>query len=310
MVSFTCKRAGYGQSTKTLFVLCLALSACGRSQATVPEASGPMNLEQAREYVLGLVNRDRADAGLEPVERDEVAERAAQRHVEDMARHGFTAHWGTDGSVPEQRYSEAGGTQMVQENAACFFDAVARDLDNDPVFLPSELAKIALAFISEVPPNDGHKRNILKPSHTHLGIGLAKPVGIEQLCMAQEFVDDYGDYDPIPAEAKPGQRIVVAGEVHEPLEFGGVGMAHLALPTPLAPERLNETSTYPIPEPDVVYFPKGFKTPKEVEFDGSRFRIELELDRGPGLYEISVWAKFPDSGDSLMSSSIRTITVQ
>jgi len=269
-----------------------------------------MPLEEARAYVLALVNRDRADAGLEPVERDEVAERSGQRHAEDMSQRGFTAHWGSDGSVPEQRYSEAGGDQMVQENAACFFDGTERELDPDPLFSPDELEKIELAFIGEVPPNDGHKRNILKPDHTHVGIGLAKPKGIPQLCMAQEFVDRYGDYDPLPKEARVGEVITVAGEVHEPLSFGGVGIVRLDLPKPIAPAQLNETSTYPIPQPDVVYFPKGFETPKEVEFDGHRFRIELPLDKGKGLYEISVWAKFPDSGDSLLSSSIRTILVK
>lgn len=286
------------------------IAGCGRGPAELPKATGPMSLEEARAYVLALVNRDRADEGLNPVERDEVAERAGQRHAEDMSRRGFTAHWGTDGSVPEQRYSEAGGDQMVQENAACFFDGTERELDPDPVFLPEELEKIELAFIGEVPPNDGHRRNILKPAHTHLGVGLAKPKGIQQLCMAQEFVDRYGEYDPLPQEARPGDNITVAGEVHEPLEFGGVGIVHLDLPQPMTPAQLNETSTYPIPQPDVVYFPKGFQTPKEVEFDGQRFRIDLPLDKGKGLYEISVWAKFPDSGDSLLSSSIRTILVK
>src|SRR5690606_6268330 len=164
-------------------LLGLFVMGCGRPSTHVPEATGPMTLDQAREYVLALVNRDRSEAGLDPVERDEVAEQAAQRHAEDMSQHGFTAHWGTDGSVPEQRYSEAGGTQMVQENAACFFDGVQRELDPDPRFSADELAKIETAFISEVPPADGHKRNILKASHTHLGVGLAKPVGIQQLCM-------------------------------------------------------------------------------------------------------------------------------
>ena len=269
-----------------------------------------MQLDDARAYVIALVNRDRADAGLNPVERDEVAERAGQRHAEAMSRRGFTAHWGSDGSVPEQRYSEAGGDQMVQENAACFFDGTQRELDPNPVFLPEELEKIELAFIGEVPPNDGHKRNILKPVHTHVGIGLAKPQGIQQLCMAQEFVDFYGEYTALPEKARVGESITVAGEVHEPLTFGGVGIARIDTPKPMTPAELNQTSTYPIPKPDVVYFPKGFETPKEVEFDGTRFTIDLPLDKGKGLYEISVWAKFPDSGDSLLSSSIRTIRVE
>ena len=70
----------------------------------------PMNLEQARRYVLALVNHDRAEHGLAPVVMDDAASRAGQRHAEDMARVGYTAHWGSDGSVPEQRYSEAGGS--------------------------------------------------------------------------------------------------------------------------------------------------------------------------------------------------------
>ncbi len=286
------------------------LAGCGRGPVELPKATGPMNLEQAKDYVLALVNRDRAREGLEPVERDEVAERAAQRHAEDMSAHGFTAHWGTDGSVPEQRYSEAGGVHMVQENSACFFDGVARKLDPNPTFMAQELEKVELAFVGEVPPNDGHRRNILKGSHTHLGVGLAKPEGIEQPCMAQEFVDQYGDYDPIPAHAAVGQSIRVSGEVFEPLEFGGIGLAKQALPRPMSPSELNQTSVYPIPEPDVVYFPKGYQTPKEVHLDGARFDIELELDRGPGLYEISVWAKFPDSGEALGTSSIRTLRVE
>jgi hypothetical protein len=259
---------------------------------------------------LVLVNRDRDEEGLEPVERDEVAERAAQRHAEDMSLKGYTAHWGSDGSVPEQRYTEAGGLQMVQENAACFFDGVERPLDQEPLFLPAELEKIQSAFINEQPPNDGHRKNILKASHNRLGIGLAKPEGIEQLCMAQEFVDVYGEYEAIPERAKPGDEITVAGEVFEPASFGGVGLARIDGAKPLEASHLNSTSTYPIPEPHVVYFPKGFKTPKPVEVDGSRFEIRIPLDRGPGRYEVSVWAKFPDSGDSLVTVSIRTLVVE
>ena len=57
------------------------------------------------------------------------AARAATRHAADIARHGFTAHIGTDGSVPELRYTEAGGTGLVMENVGCFADATSRPLD-------------------------------------------------------------------------------------------------------------------------------------------------------------------------------------
>jgi hypothetical protein len=270
---------------------------------------GPIGLVEARRYVVSLINRDREAAGLEPVAYDEVSEKAGQRHTDDMVKHGFTAHWGTDGSVPEQRYTEAGGADFVQENAACFFDGTERELDPNPSFDPVSLEQIQSAFINEQPPNDGHKRNILKKWHTAVGIGLGKPAGVDQPCMAQEFVDQYGEYETLPREAKPGQQIRVAGEARAPAEFGGVGVGRIEAAKPLTAQHLNATSSYPVPEPETLYFPAGFKTPKPVTLKGNQFSIEFPLDRGPGRYEISIWGRFPDNKAFVMMS-LRTIDVR
>jgi uncharacterized protein YkwD len=276
-----------------------------------PPSPGPLSLERATRLALDLVNHDRAEHGLKAVEWDETAARAAQRHAEDMAAHGFTSHWGTDGSVPEQRYTEAGGTHMVQENSACFFDGVARELDHGPGYLGAELEKIESAFVTEVPPHDGHRQNILKPAHNRLGIGLARPEGLDRPCMAQEFVDQYGEFDPLPAEVGLGQPIRVSGEVRSPATFGGVGLARLDVAKPRDAKALNRTSTYRILDPYAIYFPRGMKTPKPVEVVGARFSIDLVLsDQGrPGRYEVSVWGRFPGS-DALEIVSLRTVLVR
>jgi uncharacterized protein YkwD len=291
-----------------------AISACTRrpaSGAPVPRPAGPLDREAAREYVLELVNRDRGELGLEPVERDEVAEAAAQRHVDDMARHGFTAHWGSDGSVPEQRYTEAGGEHFVMENAMCFFDQEARELDPQPLFDPAELEKIELAFMNEKPPNDGHRQNIIKPVHNRLGIGLAKPIGVPQPCMAQEFVDAYGSYAALPRKARLRQALKIEGEVSDPVKFGGVGVGRIEPMQPISPAKLNTTSTYKVPEPYVLYFPAGYKTPKPVAVNGKQFFIEVPLDHGgrPGRYQVSIWGKYPDKGEELVPISLRTLIV-
>jgi uncharacterized protein YkwD len=296
----------------------LAVSACsGRSASSggkltpVERPQGPAGIEEARAYVLSLVNRDRAAEGLDPVESDETAERAGQRHVDDMAKNGFTAHWGTDGSVPEQRYSEAGGAHFVQENAACFFDGVVRELDPNAHFEPAALEKIQAAFMAEVPPNDGHRKNILKPEHKSLGIGLAIPANVDQPCMAQEFLDEYGEYDELPRSGKLGQKITVSGEVKDPVKFGGVGIGRIDPPKPLDPAHLNSTSLYRVPEPYVLFFPAGFKTPKPVSVKGNSFTIDVSLDDGgrPGRYQVSVWGKYPGS-DALVMVSLRTVDVR
>lgn len=292
----------------------------GQSSGTSPKSGtgpsarpdGPLDLEQAREYALELINRDREEHGLEPVKWDETATEAAQRHAEDMARNGFTAHWGSDGSVPEQRYTEAGGVHFVQENSGCYFDGQERELDKNPEFDPVFIEKMQSAFIDEVPPNDGHRRNILKPVHNFVGIGLAKAAGVSQPCMAQEFLDVYGEYEDLPKTAKLGSKIKVAGEVDAPVKFGGVGIARIAPAEKLTAKHLNTTYTYRIPQPYELYFPAGFKTPKPVTVDGSEFEIELELsDKGrKGRYQISVWGNYPGTGKELVMISLRTIDVK
>jgi uncharacterized protein YkwD len=292
----------------------LLLCGCGprsrRGPATeLAKPTGPLNLKQAREYVLGLVNRDRADLGLETVEHDEPAERAGQGHAEDMVRHGYTAHWGSDGSVPEQRYTEAGGEHFVQENAGCFFDAQTRELDQNPMFDAAELEKVQTAFMSEKPPHDGHRQNIIKPVHNRFGVGLAKAVGLSNVCMSQEFVDAYGEYGELPREAKAGQKLEIEGEVHDPVGFGGVGIGRIEPAKPKSAEELNNTSTYRVPQPDELYHPAGFKTPKPVTLQGRHFSIELAV-RGPGRCEVSIWGKYPGAGDELVMISLRTIRVR
>jgi uncharacterized protein YkwD len=301
-------------SVSTLLLLA-TLGACspgpGRAPQAVPRPSAPAAVDEAIQYMLTLINRDREAHGLAAVELDPIASRGAERHARDMAAHGFTAHWGSDGSVPEQRYTEAGGTDMVQENVACLFDGVPRELDGSPRYDPALLEQLEKMFMDEVPPSDGHRKNILKPKHHRVGIGLAQPAGVNQPCLAQEFVDDWGDYSELPAEAKRSVVLKLEGEIREPLRFGGVGVGRIDLPKPIPAKELNKTSSYRIPQPETLYFPPGFKTPKPVQVDGQKFSIEVGLGKkpGPGRYEVSVWGKEAGSNELFMVS-LRTIMVK
>jgi hypothetical protein len=269
----------------------------------------PLDYAEAQRFVLSLINRDRVKAGLRSIELDEAASRAGARHARDMAENGFTGHVGSDGSVPEQRYTESGGAHFVQENAACVFDAKTRKLESAPRFDAAKLAELHAMFMAEVPPNDGHRRNILKPLHNRVGIGVAQAVGTQQPCLTQEFVDEYGDYEPVPRQAKRGTGVHVAGTVSAPLVFGGVGIGRTDLPRPKRSEELNGARSYAIPAPATMYFTAAFKTPKPVKLEGKRFSIDVELGKDPGLYSISVWAK-EHATSKLFMISMRTVTVR
>ena len=309
------------RSTRWAVLGALALAGCGGGGGggngakdgggPLARPSGPMSRADAQKYVLALVNKDRAAHDLPAVVWDETAAKAGQRHADDMAGHGFTAHLGSDGSVPELRYTEAGGDRMVMENVGCFADGADRTLDPDGQFMAEGLEKIEAAFMNEVPPMDGHKRNILTAWHTSFGVGLAITKGLAIPCMSQEFTDDYGEYDDIPSKATVGAKLKVKGKLHAPAKIAGVGVARVDRPRPMKPAELNKTGGYAIPKPYATYFPKGFKTPIPVEVDGDAFRIELPLsDAGkPGLYTVSVWAKLPQTKDLLMVS-LRTVRVE
>jgi uncharacterized protein YkwD len=285
--------------------------------APVPRPAGLLAHPEAERYMLALINRDREAEGLEPVEWDPIAAKAGLAHSDDMAASGYTAHIGTDGSNPELRYTEAGGEDMSQENAGCFADAKARDLDPDPRFDPALIEKVQAAFMAEKPPQDGHRKNILRPWHSHVGVGLSQAKGVPVVCMAQEFIDRYGTYAPLPKQGKVGDRIKVAGTIRGPAKIMGVGLARVDLPSPRKPADLLKTSSYPIPAPFVTWFPKGFVTPIPIDVQGDDFSITIPISDKPsspsagrpGLYEVSVWAEIPDTRDAVMVS-LRTIRVK
>jgi uncharacterized protein YkwD len=283
---------------------------------TIQRPSKKLTPAEARRYMLALVNRDRATQGLGAVELDEGAPtQAGQAHAEDMAKLGYLGHWGSDGSVPEQRHSDVGGADMVLENALCFTDEAKRTLDPKPLIDPAQIERAESLFFDEVPPNDGHRKNILKPGHTRVGIGVAQPIStpteIAVPCFAQEFTDGYGSYAPLPKHAKVGATVRVEASMTGGARPTGVGVARIVKPAPLAPAELNKRRSYPVPKPFQMYWGPGFVTPIPVKIDGAKLAIDVPLSdhAQPGLYEISVWAKLGTSEEHTMVS-LRTILVE
>jgi hypothetical protein len=275
-----------------------------------------MTVAEARRYMLTLINRDRASTGLGPVTLDDgAATRAGQVHAEDMAENGYLGHWGTDGSVPEARHTAAGGADMVLENASCFVDERHRTLDPSPLVDPAQIEQTEAMFFNEVPPNDGHRRNILKPWHKSVGIGIAQPrstrTEIAVPCVSQEFTDHYGTYGALPREAIAGDRLHVSGRMVAPATPVGVGLARIDAPVPITANAANARRSYPVPQPYQMYWTAGYQTPIPLVVQGEAFAIDVPLSVGqkPGLYEVSIWAKLPSSPD-FQIVSLRTMVVR
>jgi hypothetical protein len=277
---------------------------------------------EARAYMVELINRDRATFKLAPVALDTTSPtKSGQRHADDMAHLGYLGHWGTDGSVPEQRFTEAGGSDMVMENASCMTDLKVRELDPTPMIDAKSVEDTESMFFNEPPGHDGHRQNILNPMHTRVGIGIAQPkptaTELPTACYSQEFVDGYGTYTPIAAHAKLGSTMHVEGTLTSAVVPGGIGFARVDAPKPIAPATANTMRSYHLPDAYQNYWPKGFQTPIAITVEGQSFKADLPIgDHGkPGLYEVIVWAKSPKTSDPHADSeafirvSVRTIMV-
>jgi uncharacterized protein YkwD len=285
----------------------------GAFSQAVPTPQGGGQREAALR-MLAMINESRTAAGLTPVLLDEGAGyRAALRHARDMASNGFLGHWGTDGSVPEQRYTEAGGVHMVLENALCVTDEKRRAIDENARFADADIAQAEHMFFDELPPNDGHRLNILKPQHTHVAIAFALaqagPGETVFPCIVQEFTDHHGMYGDLPGEAMPSQQVHVTANLESGAVLGAVGLARLPWPNPLSAAVANTRRSYPVPVPEEIFWPKGFKTRLEVTIEGSALRFDAPLPAAPGLYEVSIWAKLAKASDFRIVS-LRTIRVR
>jgi uncharacterized protein YkwD len=113
------------------------------------------DLAAVRAAILDEVNRVRQISGLAAIAASPQLDGAAQRHAEDMLRHGYYDHRGRDGRTSLQRVVAARYLpRWVGEN-------IARGL-----FTPEEV-------VARWMTSSGHRRNILDPQAREIGNGVA-----------------------------------------------------------------------------------------------------------------------------------------
>ena len=105
------------------------------------------------EKVLKLTNAFRAQNGVAPLKLNDELNAAAQGHSQDMALQDFFSHTGKDGSQPWDRAKEIGyQARTMGENIAAG-------------------QRTAEAVVEGWKNSSGHRRNMLNPNYTELGVG-------------------------------------------------------------------------------------------------------------------------------------------
>jgi uncharacterized protein YkwD len=234
---------------------------------------GSLPLDTVKLAVLARINRDRAAHGAGPVLWDEGASRVADRFCADQIAERTSGHFLTNGIPPYGRTSFAGVFGMQFENSATWRTTASRFEET-----VTELALESHAgMLAEKPPNDGHRRTILDPAATHVGVGYAIVGG--NFRMAQEFLTRHMEW--VRLERLPDSPVVIVrGVPVEGRRLYFVTIGWEPPPSPLTPTEADSRTTYSYPPPLYGYVQEGnvlLKVSGTLTYDRIRFTGSREF---------------------------------
>ena len=252
------------------------------------------NTEELRSNLLQMINEERAAAKVSRLVMDELAGKVAMDHALEMARENFASHWGRDGYKPYHRYSFAGGTHATSENVSSINNAWPWK----PTDIAQDLAYLHVRLYQETPPNDGHRRAILDPYHTHVGFGIA--VEDMRIRMVELFVAKYVEFSRFQQQAKPGATVEISGRVLNTNHWLHIiEVFYEPIPKPPDLEWLQTSRPYSLPDesinfrrklPSPLVYHDGVKG--VVDYYNGSFRCPIKLfKQTPGIYSIVCWIK-------------------
>src|SRR5881628_1855970 len=221
--------------------------------APLAQGEGPIDETRftLREEFLRLINRDRKQFGLPAVKLDAFASTVADAYCREQIRNGTTGHYTTDGEAPYMRYSFAGGNDGLSENAAAW----SANYSFSDRALYEMMRRSEDAMMREIAPHDGHRRTILDPYATHVGIGLAWERG--EFRLTQEFIRHYVDWTrQLPREASLGEQVLCSGRPPHGYQIGAITVHHEPLPQSIARVTANAITSYGLPDARRQYSPR------------------------------------------------------
>lgn len=126
--------------------------------------------EETENQMLKLVNSERAKVGIKPLKLDIQLREVARSHSRDMFERGYFSHYDPEGHDAGYRLDQAG----IQYTIAGENLAYAPDLPTAHTGLMN---------------SEGHRKNILDPRFTRVGIGVINGGGGNETMFTQDYAD-------------------------------------------------------------------------------------------------------------------------
>ncbi len=138
------------------------------SHEVVVKASAPEDpaLMVMKQFVIDLTNIERQQRGLALLRMNDFLAKAAQGHTDDMQQRDYMAHESPEGKTAVDRVKAAG-----------YLDEFDRCQCNSSYTVGENLAKGQVTPAEVVQgwmDSAGHRKNILNPDFTEIGIGITK----------------------------------------------------------------------------------------------------------------------------------------
>lgn len=207
--------------------------------------------------VIQLTNQARRNLGLEQLEANDLLARAAQAKADDMLANQYFAHTSPAGVTPWDWFSQVGYRYLYAgENLAVHY-TTAEDVGEGWMASPS------------------HRANIVNPSYTEIGIGIA--YGTFEGAPSYLVVQMFGSPLPQLAEAAPAPEVATLPPVPAPAvpvaepkpEVASAAVEAAPAPTVATPATAELQTTVPTVAPAID-------------------PASLQLQQRPGLYSVSI----------------------
>jgi uncharacterized protein YkwD len=159
----------FGRATQETLSMLTVHPAEGESISLPFRATNLSVDQEAEAKMLTLVNAERVQAGVKPLAMDPVLVEVARAKSRDMWERSYFAHNDPDGTTPMERMVAAGvRARYMGENLA--------------------LARTTERAHEGLMNSEGHRRNILDPEFSKVGIGVVDG-GIYGMMFTQEFTN-------------------------------------------------------------------------------------------------------------------------
>jgi len=292
----------------------VASAASGGFRIARPDLSSPVEdvfprdgapADAVAAALFDRINRDRREHGLRAVLWDEKAAAVARSTTRRQIEERTFGHFLLDGFPPYARLSAGGDFGMGAENVAAFMSDAGR-LHDTPEHL---VLRAEAEMMAETPPGDFHRKAILDPNATHVGIAWASEGG--ELRVAAEFSDRRYDRLRVLRERRSGASIRVEGRPLSGTTLRYVAVARQPVPMAITRKEANGRDSYAYPAAQILLLPssergKAIGIPSanivDVGFSGD-FSFPYALDE-PGLWTFILYFRGKGSAEAQPGAAI------